>query len=176
MLSDCAYLRDPGFAIHCHWAAASTLWPFYKLLPWPLSCLFSQHSVHKVGSVSLECEATFGAGWQDWLLEHPWGYFGSIKSFRERESSASEYVLCVLYLNTEQFPMFSFFLFLLSPCLNLFAVPFTSLSNLCPKGKNNPNFNFLPLTRLIRGASSRNQGWVMLWLLQFCDSNQVWGF
>lgn len=40
VLSDFAYLRDPGFAIHCHWVAASTLWPFYELLPWPLGCLF----------------------------------------------------------------------------------------------------------------------------------------
>lgn len=34
------YLGDPGFKIHCHQAATSTLSPlYYKLLPWPLSCM-----------------------------------------------------------------------------------------------------------------------------------------
>lgn len=34
------YLRDPGFTLHCHRVATSTLSPLYcKLLPWSLICM-----------------------------------------------------------------------------------------------------------------------------------------
>lgn len=124
----------------------------------------------------LECEATFGAGWQDWLLQHPWGslWVNQIVQGRGIQCCWVRSLCAVSEYRVISHVFTSFFL--ISPCLNLFAVPFTSLSNFWPKGKSNTNFNFLPLTRLIRDASSRNEGWVMLWILHFCDSNQVWGF
>lgn len=73
VLSDFAYLRDLGFAIHCHWAAASTLWPFYTLLPWPLSCLFFPAFCPQSGQCQLGVWGHVGAGWQDWLLGAPLG-------------------------------------------------------------------------------------------------------
>lgn len=80
MLNDFTYLRDPGFTIHCHQIATSTLSPLYKLLPWPLYCIVFPRICLQSGGVSSERDANFGANrvaCQNTLRAH----FASVKWF-----------------------------------------------------------------------------------------------